>query len=279
MNIKMKRLFLFPLLMLSAVILSCSGDDDNNMPKIENKVFTGELMFNGAAMADDIRCELNIIDGMASITLCGVKFAPAMPEVDMTISMLDCKRSTAGYEITGRNIVPLAGGQPMMDFMVSSLEASLVGDKFIMSAVTAIGTIGFSNVSSAPATPSGSKYRGILQVGEFSKEVLVNVVRNNDAGTLDMVINDVKFAANMPLELDITLKDIPFVSGFGISFIAENVAPYINTESEPAAAYMFAVVEGDINGGRLTFTAKMADNLAPYVAGKEFVFSGEGVVE
>jgi hypothetical protein len=42
---------------------------------------------------------------------------------------------------------------------------------------------------------------------------------------------------------------------------------------------MFAVVEGDINGGRLTFTAKMADNLAPYVAGKEFVFSGEGVVE
>jgi hypothetical protein len=167
----------------------------------------------------------------------------------------------------------------MTAFMVSSLEASLSGDKFVVSAETALGTIGFSNVSSVPATPSGSKYRGMLQVEEFSKEVLVNVVRNNDAGTLDMVINDVKFAANMPLELDITLKDIPFVSGLGISFIAENVAPYINTESEPAAAYMFAVVEGDINGGRLTFTAKMADNLAPYVAGKEFVFSGEGVVE
>lgn len=279
MEIKMKRLFLLPLLVMLATIVSCSGDDDHNMPKIESKMFTGKLSLNESSVADGIRCELNIIDGVASVTLYGVKFAPAMPEIDMTIPMLDCKKSSGVYEITGKNIMPLSGGQPMTDFMVSSVEASLVGEKFIMSAVTVVGTIGFSNVSVTPVTPSGSNYRGMLQVGDFSKEVLVNVSKNDDAGTLDMVINDVKFAANMPLELDITLRDIPYVSDFGVSFMAENVAPYINTEKEPAPAYMFAVVEGDVKGGKLTFVARMADGLASYVAGKEFVFSGDGVVE
>ena len=279
MEIKMKRLFLLPLLVMLATIVSCSGDDDHNMPKIESKMFTGKLSLNESSVADGIRCELNIIDGVASVTLYGVKFAPAMPEVDMTIPMLDCKKSSGVYEITGKNIMPLSGGQPMTDFMVSSVEASLVGEKFIMSAVTAVGTIGFSNVSVTPVTPSGSNYRGMLQVGDFSKEVLVNVSKNDDAGTLDMVINDVKFAANMPLELDITLRDIPYVSDFGVSFMAENVAPYINTEKEPAPASMFAVGEGDVKGGKLTFVARMADGLASYVAGKEFVFSGDGVVE
>lgn len=275
----MKRILFLPLFAMMALLFSCSNDEENNMPKTDDRVFTGKLLLNGSLIDDATRCELNVVAGTASITIYGVQFAPAMPAMDITMPMLDCKKSGDGYAISGKDVLPLVAGTPMTAFMVSSLEASLSGDKFVVSAETALGTIGFSNVSSAPATPSGSKYRGMLQVEEFSKEVLVNVVRNNDAGTLDMVINDVKFAANMPLELDITLKDIPFVSGLGISFIAENVAPYINTESEPATAYMFAVVEGDINGGRLTFTAKMADNLAPYVAGKEFVFSGEGVVE
>ena len=275
----MKRIIFLPLFAMMALLFSCSNDEVNNMPKTDDRVFTGKLLLNGSLIDDATRCELNVVAGTASITIYGVQFAPAMPAMDITMPMLDCKKSGDGYAISGKDVLPLVAGTPMTAFMVSSLEASLSGDKFVVSAETALGTIGFSNVSSAPATPSGSKYRGMLQVEEFSKEVLVNVVRNNDAGTLDMVINDVKFAANMPLELDITLKDIPFVSGLGISFIAENVAPYINTESEPATAYMFAVVEGDINGGRLTFTAKMADNLAPYVAGKEFVFSGEGVVE
>jgi hypothetical protein len=275
----MKRILFLPLFAMMALLFSCSNDEENNMPKTDDRVFTGKLLLNGSLIDDATRCELNVVAGTASITIYGVKFAPAMPAMDITMPMLDCKKSGDGYAISGKDVLPLVAGTPMTAFMVSSLEASLSGDKFVVSAETALGTIGFSNVSSVPATPSGSKYRGMLQVGEFSKEVLVNVVRNNDAGTLDMVINDVKFAANMPLELDITLKDIPFVSGLGISFIAENVAPYINTEGEPAAAYMFAVVEGNINGGRLTFTAKMADNLAPYVAGKEFVFSGEGVVE
>ena len=264
---------------MMALLFSCSNDEENNMPKTDDRVFTGKLLLNGSLIDDATRCELNVVAGTASITIYGVQFAPAMPAMDITMPMLDCKKSGDGYAISGKDVLPLVAGTPMTAFMVSSLEASLSGDKFVVSAETALGTIGFSNVPSAPATPSGSKYRGMLQVEEFSKEVLVNVVRNNDAGTLDMVINDVKFAANMPLELDITLKDIPFVSGLGISFIAENVAPYINTESEPATAYMFAVVEGDVKGGKLTFVARMADGLASYVAGKEFVFSGDGVVE
>lgn len=268
--------------MLMAIFTSCSSDDDNNMPEIVSKMFTGKLLVNGSAIADDTRCELNVLDAhVAAITLYGVQFAPTMQAMDITIPALDCKKTSDGYEISGRNVLPMVGDRPMTDFMMSSVEASLAGDKFVVSATTALGTIGFSNavINIKPVGGSAKSYKGSLVVGDFTKEdVVIGVTKNGN--TVDILLNDVKFAANMPLMLDITLKDIPYTAvDDNLSFAAENVAPYMNTETEPAPQYMFAAVNGTVEGSELCFNAKMAEELAPYVAGKEFVFNGEEIVE
>lgn len=271
----MKRILFLPLFAMMALLFSCSNDE-NNMPETDDRVFTGKLLLNGSLIDDDTRCELNVVEGSASITIYGVQFAPAMPAMDITMPMLDCKKSGDGYAISGTDVLPLVAGTPMTDFMVSSLEASLSGDKFVVSAETALGTIGFTNALLTPVKPAGDSksYRGELKVDEFVKEVVVDVKEDPAAGTVDVVINDVKFAANMPLVLDIALKNIPCIAGDGVSFYAENVAPYINTETEPAPAYSFAVVDGKVNGTKLILNAHMADDLAAYVAGKVFIFEG-----
>ena len=277
----MKKLLFLPLLVMMAFVVSCSSDDDNNMPDVDNRVFTGKLLLNGSPITDGTMCELNVVEGTAAITLYGVQFAPAMPAMDITIPMLNCRKSSNGYEINGKNVLPMVGDKPMDDFLISSVEASLTGDKFVVSAVTALGTIGFSNaiINIKPNGGSAKNYKGSLVVGDFTKEdVVISVTKNGN--TVDVLLNDVKFAANMPLVLDITLKALPCtVDGANLSFAAENIAPYMNTETEPAPQYMFAAVNGVVNAGKLSFDARMAEDLAPYVAGKEFVFRGEEIAE
>lgn len=277
----MKKLLFLPLLVMMAFVVSCSSDDDNNMPDVDNRVFTGKLLLNGSPITDGTMCELNVVEGTAAITLYGVQFAPAMPAMDITIPMLNCRKSSNGYEINGKNVLPMVGDKPMDDFLISSVEASLIGDKFVVSAETELGTIGFSNaiINIKPNGGSAKNYKGSLVVGDFTKEdVVISVTKNGNA--VDVLLNDVKFAANMPLVLDITLKALPCtVDGANLSFAAESVAPYMNTETEPAPQYMFAAVNGVVNAGKLSFDARMAEDLAPYVAGKEFVFRGEEIAE
>lgn len=277
----MKKLLFLPLLVMMAFVVSCSSDDDNNMPDVDNRVFTGKLLLNGSPITDGTICELNVVEGTAAITLYGVQFAPAMPAMDITIPMLNCRKSSNGYEINGKNVLPMVGDKPMDDFLISSVEASLTGDKFVVSAETELGTIGFSNaiINIKPNGGSAKNYKGSLVVGDFTKEdVVISVTKNGNA--VDVLLNDVKFAANMPLVLDITLKGVPCeTDAANLSFAAENVAPYMNTETEPAPQYMFAAVNGVVNAGKLSFDARMAEDLAPYVAGKEFVFRGEEIAE
>ena len=53
----------------------------------------------------------------------------------------------------------------------------------------------------------------------------------------------------------------------------------MNTDTIPNTDYKFAMLHGTIDGNELLFNAKMADELAPHVAGKEFEFSGTEVAE
>lgn len=275
----MKKLFLLPFVALMAMLMACSSDDDGggNQP-VFRKTFVGNLLLRGSSIADDALCVLDVDGKTASITLCGVKFAPAMPAMDITIPMLDCVKGKEGYMISGENVVPLAGGALMESFAISSVEASLKGDEFVLSAEMAMGNIGFSTVPATPVAKSKS-YGGELKVGSFAMDAVVDVKANREAGTVDIVMNDVKFAPNMPLVIDITLRDISCVADDGISFMAHDVVPYMNAETEPAPAYTFSVIEGNVDGGRLVFNARMADGLAAYLAGKEFVFEGNEIVQ
>ena len=278
----MRKNLLFTLLSALLLFVSCSSDNDNNMPEIDSKIFTGKLLLNGSPVADGTRCELIVIDESASITLYGVRFAPTMPAMDITMPMLACRKSGDGYVINGKNVLPLVGGEPMDEFLISAVEASLVGDKFVVSAVTPMGTIGFSNALVTPVKPSASatSHAGNLSVDDFVTEnVTVKVEKKEATSTLDIFIDNVRFAPAMPVQIDITLKDIPYTNDGRVEFAAADVLPFINSEAEPTAAYKFASVSGVIENGTMNFTAQMAADLAPYVAGKVFVYEGTEVAE
>lgn len=277
----MKKLLLLPLLAVFALFVSCSDNDDSNLPEVKSEVFFGSLLFNGSSVAEDVKCSVDIVGEYASITLYGVTFAPTMPAMDIVISALDCKKSGDNYVITGKSVVPTVMGAPMDRYLMTTVEASLVGDKFVLNTVTAMGTIGFSNtiVNIKPVGGSAKNYKGSLVVGDFTKEdVVISVTKNGN--TVDVLLNDVKFAAGMPMTLDVTLKGIPYLMKDGaVMFEASDVVPYINAEPDPMPAYTFASVSGSIAGNFLTLNARMADDLAAYVAGKEFAFEGGETVK
>lgn len=276
----MKKLLFLPLFAMIAMLVSCSDDDNNNMPEVKSEVYYGKLLFNASPIADDTKCSVDIVGEYASVTLHAVTFAPTMPAMDIVIPALDCRKNGDNYVITGKNVLPTVMGEPVDRYLMTKVEGNIVGDKFVLNTVTAMGTIGFSNALVTPVKPVGDarSFKGELLVGDFSKEVIIDI-KKNVTGTLDVVINDAKFAANMPLTLDITLKDIQYTAEDDLTFMAENVAPFINTETEPAPNYMFAVVEGRLSGETLVMSAKMSEELAPYLAGKEFLFEGVEVVE
>lgn len=276
----MKKLLFLPLFAMIAMLVSCSDDDNNNMPEVKSEVYYGNLLFNASPIADDTKCSVDIVGEYASVTLHAVTFAPTMPAMDIVIPALDCRKNGDNYVITGKNVLPTVMGAPVDRYLMTRVEGYIVGDKFVLNTVTAMGTIGFSNALVTPVKPVGDarSFKGELLVGDFSKEVIIDI-KKNVTGTLDIVINDAKFAANMPLTLDITLKDIQYTAEDDLTFMAENVAPFINTETEPAPNYMFAVVEGRLSGETLVMSAKMSEELAPYLAGKEFLFDGVEVVE
>lgn len=276
----MKKLLFLPLFAMIAMLVSCSDDDNNNMPEVKSEVYYGNLLFNASPIADDTKCSVDIVGEYASVTLHAVTFAPTMPAMDIVIPALDCRKNGDNYVITGKNVLPTVMGAPVDRYLMTKVEGYIVGDKFVLNTVTAMGTIGFSNALVTPVKPVGDarSFKGELLVGDFSKEVIIDI-KKNVTGTLDIIINDAKFAANMPLTLDITLKDIQYTAEDDLTFMAENVAPFINTETEPAPNYMFAVVEGRLSGETLVMSAKMSEELAPYLAGKEFLFEGVEVVE
>ena len=122
---------------------------------------------------------------------------------------------------------------------------------------------------------SDGVYYGDLVVGDYTqKSVGISVTETTDS-TVDVFFDNVKFAAAMPLKIDITLKDVPSRKAGGVlSFSVENVDPYMNREVEPQPEYRFASIVGAVEGGELLLEARMSDELKPSRAGKTFSFKG-----
>lgn len=275
----MKKLFLLPLFAFLALFVSCSSSDGDNMPDRYEEVFYGKLLKDGAIYNDDTKCELNVIADMASITIYNVGFLDGK---ELTLSNLTYVKSGDNYEIKGNNIIAIVGGKADTSKIFRTVSASLKDGKFVVTADNEDMTIGFSNALQTPVKPADGKksYKGNLLVGDFEKEVMIDVVIDRAASIVDVVMKDVKFAPNMPLVLDITVKEMPYVEEGGVAaFAATDIDPYMNTEQSPSAQYRFSQISGAIEGGSMVLSAKMADNLAPYVAGKEFAFSGTEIVE
>jgi hypothetical protein len=130
------------------------------------------------------------------------------------------------------------------------------------------------NSTTFPENGDGVFY-GDLVVGDYTqKSVGISVTETSDS-TVDVFFDNVKFAAAMPLKIDITLKDVPSrKAGDVLCFSAVDIDPYMNREKEPQPEYRFASIVGAVEGGELLLEARMSDELKPSRAGKTFSFKG-----
>ena len=117
-------------------------------------------------------------------------------------------------------------------------------------------------------------YYGDLTVGDYTERAGISVTETSDS-TVDVFFDNVKFAKAMPLRIDITVKSVPSRKVGGVlSFSAVDVDPYMNREVEPQPKYRFSTISGVVEGDELILVAKMAPDLKPSYAGKDFAFKG-----
>lgn len=110
------------------------------------------------------------------------------------------------------------------------------------------------------------KFGGDLIVnGNFKKENTVCMVRDINDSKFSLDIYKVKFAENMPVEINITIPDIPFNHKDG-TFSGDSIVPLIGVA--PAPAYTFSKIEGCLTDSSLTFSATLTRGT--------FTFSGTG---
>ena len=130
------------------------------------------------------------------------------------------------------------------------------------------------NSTTLPADGDGVYY-GDLVVGDYvQKNVGISVTETSDS-TVEVFFDNVKFAAAMPLKIDITVKDVPSLKAGGVlSFAAVDIDPYMNREKEPQPEYRFAAISGAVEDGELLLEARMSDDLKSSRAGKRFSFNG-----
>ena len=271
----MKKFLFLPFMLFALVLASCSDGSDNAV--LKSGSFSGALLLENSVINSSAECSISVTGDSVSITLHSVAFAAGMPAMDIVIPGLKYRAVNGDFIITGNNIIPFVYGTPAPKFTFSSLNATVANGELELSASMSMGTIGFSSSYKPEVPVAGDKsYTGELVVDDFSKTTTIDVIFDESASTVDIVINDVKFAENMPMTLDITLKDIAYTytTDGNVCFSGENVAPYIGMLETPSDAYTFASVSGTIQGNRLFLSARMADNLAQHVAGKEFVFEG-----
>ena len=114
--------------------------------------------------------------------------------------------------------------------------------------------------------PITLKFGGDLIVnGNFKKENTVCMVRGINDSKFSLDIYKVKFAENMPVEINITIPDIPFNHKDG-TFSGDSIVPLIGVA--PAPAYTFSKIEGCLTDSSLTFSATLTRGT--------FTFSGTG---
>ena len=110
------------------------------------------------------------------------------------------------------------------------------------------------------------KFGGDLIVnGNFKKENTVCMVRGINDSKFSLDIYKVKFAENMPVEINITIPDIPINHKDG-TFSGDSIVPLIGVA--PAPAYTFSKIEGCLTDSSLTFSATLTRGT--------FTFSGTG---
>lgn len=254
-------LLLLPLFVLTG----CHGGEE--FPLEVNKTLEGDFSINDTVVGYGVKCRLYIPLHSASVVFYDV-LLPGFGKVkELSLASLSCVLAGDDYIISADVVVPVVDGEAATALTMTNVSAVYRGGKFDFSAETQLGNVSFTNAVS-------KEFKGTLVVGDYKREAVIAVREKQALGVADILFNDVKFSPLMPVTIDITVKDISCYTGGNFDFNAEDIIPYINKEEKPQSKYKFEYISGTIMGNKLVLMAKMADDLAFYVSGKEFEFTG-----
>ena len=286
----MKKLLLFPLFAMLALLSACSSDDDDKQifePAVTDAVYKGDLLFGESTFTVKCEYKYDAESNSCNITLKGVTFAAAMPKMDITLENIPCTLKEGMIEFEDESLIPVMtmGGMsnPVKDYAIDRLTGAATASSLHLTAKMPMGTLEFegalSNGDDEDVNEEGAEgaYKGTMAVFATDAEapfvnesVRCEVLPNDDFTALDLTIYSARFAENMPVSVDIKLEAIPCqVLDGGLYFSCENTfVPLVRVGEEfvPMEAFAFYYIAGVTDGATLAFEAKMTRG--------EFVFEG-----
>ena len=97
----------------------------------------------------------------------------------------------------------------------------------------------------------------------FTKENLLTKVVLVDQEKLDIYMFDVKFAALMPVTIDMVISGVPYVqNGSFISFYGDSIVPYAG--NKPYEKYIVTELEGSITADSMFISNNYGDTPSIY---------------
>ncbi len=285
----MKKLLLFPLFAMLALLSACSSDDDDKQlfePAVTEAVYKGDLQFGETTFTVKCEYKYETESNSCDITLKGVTFAAAMPKMDITLENVPCTLKEGLVEFVGRDLTPIMtkGGMsfPAEDYKIEQLQGSATASSMQLKVVMAMGELLFDGALSSgdDEENEGSvegEFCGAMSVLATDSEVpFVNesvrceLLPNEDFTAVDLCIYSARFAENMPVSVDIKLEAVPceVIDGEIYFGCEETFVPLVRMGDEfiPMEAFSFYDIAGVCDGESLAFEANMTRG--------EFVFSG-----
>lgn len=267
----MKQLSSILLLALSALMISCSNSDSDNMEVIANfnqfYTVTSNSANSHCANAT-FTYEIDYTDGTIDIIANNVSFNSRMPSITMEINGIPFKNvvanspySASGISFNATNIVPVVSGQAMPEYTITSINGE-IGYIPSTQANAAMLTMVVNNqftIAVQPATPVFEHYSSSVVSGKTSfinNNAIFQLSYDTTKKLVDLYIYNAKFAAPMPA-MNMAFKAIPFeATANGANFSIDELTPYIvgsTGATTPAPNYIISNLSGKVVNGKLDF--------------------------
>lgn len=259
----MKKILLLPLIAAMAMIISCDEESSKTPPTLPNTLTSYEGILSIDTIATEITCEIMFNEAYSAcdVTIKNMKFAPAMPPVNIKMTSVPCSIDEEVVYIAADSIVPTIemNGVTMPDtaYAVKNFNGEIKDSYFRFSAaIGAMGVFTFNgnkltddsvelpevtpsdSIESPEVTPSDSlveigtierPYIGTLDVTALDstsfvcQDVVTTLLITPANGSCDIYIKGAKFAEGMPVTVNILLEDIKLE-------ISDNTYTFLETE-------------------------------------------------
>lgn len=283
-----------PVVALFLVFASCSTDDGlAPLPTPEAKVTSVDYygIMNVGDVADTVRCTVvyNTVAKVADMTVKGFSFNDEMPAVDMRIAGIICSLTSTDIVFAmEEDVIPeisesaMAGGLSKPGTADENLAmsgfAGAIKDKTMeFSANMAMGEVLFQGV----VVPVFAGEIGVVAEGTTNKVIVEDVQcemeLDYDGKKANLLVYGAKFAAGMPVTVDIKLEGVAcshFQGGYNIA-VSDTLVPMVRmtgaTGFVAMPAYTFTDLKGEVlDIGSLTFDALMTKGKFSYY-GERFI--------